>query len=123
VIRNAYGHDVKASTSGTNTGVRVAPTAEPAFTMPVPMARSRRGNHSLTAFTHPGHAPPSPRPRAIRAKQKPTTVRARLWLAAARLQAPTTSARPMRTPNRSIKRPTLTQPNAYASWKAMTIHE
>ena len=110
--RKAKGHATNFKISGTTSGVMVAPTDEPAFTTPMPTARSLRGNHSLTVLAQPGQQPDSPMPSAKRARQNPITVLTRLWLAAAIAHIPTTSARPARVPSRSMMRLTVIRPMA-----------
>src|SRR5258706_11821237 len=51
---------------GTISGVRIAPTFEPALNIPVANARSRCGNHSAIAFRPAGKFPDLPNPRANR---------------------------------------------------------
>jgi hypothetical protein len=85
----------------------IAPKFEPVLKMPVANERSRLGNHSATAFTQAGKFVASPRPSTNLAIANPTTVVAREWLMAAKLQTITPSARPCLTPMRSSRRPAI----------------
>ncbi|OQB94896.1 MAG: hypothetical protein BWX84_00108 [Verrucomicrobia bacterium ADurb.Bin118] len=104
--------------TGTNKGASTAPTFEPALKIPTAKARSRRGNHSAVVLTAAGKLPDSPKPSKNRAMPKPNGVRASACPAAARLHSTSATAYPMRVPTRSMKRPMMTKPMAYASVKA-----
>jgi hypothetical protein len=52
----------------------------PELKRPTALARSGVGNHSLTALMAAGKLPDSPRPRKMRAMQKPATEVTREWL-------------------------------------------
>ena len=52
----------------------------PELKMPTALARSSVGNHSVVALMAAGKLPDSPRPRKMRAMQKPTTEVTREWL-------------------------------------------
>src|SRR6185437_12399976 len=53
---------------------------EPELKRPVAKARSSEGNHSVVALMAAGKLPDSPRPRKMRATQKPRTVPTMEWL-------------------------------------------
>ncbi len=57
---------VNESTPAMNGGAMTAPSAVPAFMMPIASERSCTGNHSETALVAAGKPPPSPMPRRKR---------------------------------------------------------
>ena len=56
---------------GTTSGVRIAPTLDPALKMPMARARSFLGNHSLVAAIAAGNVPASPIASGMRASSIP----------------------------------------------------
>ncbi len=63
-----------------------AEALEPELKRPTALARSSVGNHSVTALMAAGKLPDSPRPRKMRAMQKPKTEVTSEWLIEARPQ-------------------------------------
>ena len=63
-------------------------TLEPELKRPTAWARSSEGNHSVMALMAAGKLPDSPRPRKMRAMQKPTTEVTREWLIEEHAQMP-----------------------------------
>ena len=93
------------ASQGTTAGATMAPTLVPALKRLVANARSRLGNQSATALMAAGKFPPSPRPRAPRAKKNPRTLPTKAWPMAARLQKTIEMAYPALVPNRSTSQP------------------
>src|SRR5215204_3086111 len=108
----AHDQPMWSAIHGTSSGAAIAPTLLPALKIPVANARSRFGNHSAVALIAPGKFADSPRPSAARAMPNALTERARPALIAARLHATIAHANPLRTPNRSSRRPTPRKPIA-----------
>src|SRR3954471_6360660 len=81
---------------------------------------SRRGNHSETAFVAPGQLPLSPRPSANLNPAKLASPVARDVAIAAIEYQRTEMLRPVRVPSRSMVRPAIVWPMAYARRKAMS---
>jgi hypothetical protein len=93
------------ATQGTTAGATIAPTLVPALNRLVAKARSRFGNHSATALIAAGKLPPSPSPRAMRARKNPRTLPTRACPRAAILQAKMDTAYPTLLPNLSTNQP------------------
>ena len=92
-------------------GATTAPTAVPALTRPMAVARSAAGNHSAITFVAAGNPPPSPAPSRKRLSASMPTPVARLWLAQAIDQNIMMRKNPRRVPSRSTSAP----PPAYIS--------
>jgi hypothetical protein len=93
----------------------------PVLKMPVASERWRLGNHSAIALMHAGKLVASPIPKTKRAAAKPTTDDISAWLMAATLQRVTPSAKPIFTPNLSIRCPAMGNMPAYARAKQKLI--
>src|SRR5262252_7725418 len=94
----------------TRAGVTIAPTLVPELKIPVAIARSFFGNHSVIALIDAGKLPDSPIPRLTRAAANCSTDPAAAWAIAERLQNNTASENPARVPSRSINVPTTSDP-------------
>src|ERR1035437_3485223 len=86
VVRKAACHPHLLVTKATRTGATKKLTFDPELKRPVAKARSSDGNHSVVAFMAAGKLPDSPRPRMIRAMQKPMTEKTSAWLSEASAQ-------------------------------------
>src|ERR1700710_2714132 len=73
VVRKAARHPQRAVTMGMRAGAMRAEALAPELKSPTALPRSWVGNHSLTALMAAGKLPDSPRPRKMRAMQKPAT--------------------------------------------------
>src|SRR5271155_747477 len=73
-------HPQRAATAAISTGAIKAEAFEPELKRPVARARSSEGNHSVVALMAAGKLPDSPRPRKMRAMQKPATLATMEWL-------------------------------------------
>src|SRR5271154_5973790 len=67
-------------TAAIRRGATKAEAFEPELKRPVARARSSEGNHSVVALMAAGKLPDSPRPRKMRAMQKPATLATMEWL-------------------------------------------
>src|SRR5580693_159156 len=72
-------HPQRRVTAAMRMGAMNAETLEPELKRPVARARSSEGNHSVVALMAAGKLPDSPRPRSVRAMQKPMTLVTRAW--------------------------------------------
>ena len=79
-------HPQRAATAAMRTGAMNAEAFEPELKSPVARARSSEGNHSVVALMAAGKLPDSPRPRKMRATQKPATLVTTEWLIEAQPQ-------------------------------------
>ena len=77
-----------AVTKAMSSGAMKKETLVPELKMPTALARSSVGNHSVVALMAAGKLPDSPRPRKMRAMQKPTTEVTREWLMEESAQMP-----------------------------------
>src|SRR5271167_471695 len=73
-------------TAAMRIGAMKAEALEPELKRPVARARSSEGNHSVVALMAAGKLPDSPRPRKMRAMQKPATLVTTEWLIEAQPQ-------------------------------------
>src|ERR1700743_904146 len=64
-------------TAAVGMGARKGEAFEPELKMPMALARSSAGNHSVVALMAAGKLPDSPRPRRARQIMKPTTLETR----------------------------------------------
>ena len=83
----------------------IEPKAVPALKMPMASARSRMGNHSLTARTPPVKLPGSNTPSRNRKKENWPTVPAKTCSMLATDQPETKTMNPRRVPMKSMTRP------------------
>src|ERR1035437_7312976 len=83
---------------------------EPELKIPLASARSSEGNHSVVALMAAGKLPLSPKPRKMRAMQKPITLATREWLSEAKAQTAMAQAYPSLVPSLSMMRPAKRKP-------------
>ena len=83
----------------------IEPSAVPALKMPMANARSRMGNHSLTARTPPVKLPGSNTPSMNRKKENWPTVPAKMWSMLVTDHPVTKTMNPRRVPMKSTMRP------------------
>src|SRR5277367_4489692 len=67
-------HPKRRVTAAIRIGAMKAEALEPELKMPMALARSSAGNHSVVALMAAGKLPDSPRPRRARQIMKPTTL-------------------------------------------------
>ena len=91
-------------------GATKAEALDPELKSPVAKARSSDGNHSVVALIAAGKFPDSPRPRKIRAMQKPATLPTMEWLMDAHPQIRMARAYPVFVPSLSMIRPANRKP-------------
>jgi hypothetical protein len=95
---------------GTRTTAIAAPNEEPLSKSATAQPRSRRGNHSATAFVAPGQFAASPAPSRKRNAQKlRSPVAKEVAMAASEYQS-TPIDKPVRVPTRSSQRPVTACP-------------
>src|ERR1700744_2187257 len=70
----AAGHPHRRVTAAIRIGATQAAALEPELKMPMALARSSAGNHSVVALMAAGKLPDSPKPRRARQIMKPTTL-------------------------------------------------
>jgi hypothetical protein len=109
--------------AGIARGATIAPTLVPELNIPVARALSFFGNHSATVFMAAGKFPASLTPRKPLQNPKPNAPLARAWPIAAMLHNMTETPYPILVPNLSIRRPAMTMPTPYKSWKAIIMRE
>src|ERR1700723_509463 len=80
VVRKAARHPQRAVTMGMRAGAMRAEALAPELKRPTALPRSWVGNHSLMALMAAGKLPDSPRPRKMRAMQKPMTLVTMEWM-------------------------------------------
>ncbi len=73
-------HPQRRVTAAMRMGAMKAEALEPELKRPIARARSSEGNHSVVALMAAGKLPDSPRPRKMRAMQKPITLETSEWL-------------------------------------------
>ena len=105
----------------TSAGATAAPTEDPLSKSATAQPRSRRGNHSETAFVAPGQLAASPAPSRKRKPQKLRSPVARDVRTATVEYHRTETVRPRRVPMRSSTRPETVCITAYAMRNAMMI--
>src|SRR5215471_4601648 len=88
VVMKAACQPYLAVTKATSAGAIRAEALAPELKSPTALARSSVGNHSATALMAAGKFPDSPRPRKMRAMQKPATEVTSEWLMEASAQMP-----------------------------------
>src|SRR5271168_3917533 len=103
-------HPQRAVTAAMRIGAMKAEALEPELKRPVARARSSEGNHSVVALMAAGKFPDSPRPRKIRAMQKPATLVTMEWLMEAHPQTRMARAYPVLVPSLSMMRPAKRKP-------------
>src|SRR5580765_3487900 len=101
-------------------GASAPPMDDPLSNRATAHPDSRLGNHSETAFVAPGQLPASPRPSAKRNAAKLRRPEAIDVAIAATEYHNTERLRPVRVPSRSIVRPAIVCPIAYATRNAMS---
>src|ERR1700722_14583066 len=77
VQMNAACQPQRRVTAAMSMGAMKAEALEPELKMPMALARSSAGNHSVVALMAAGKFPDSPRPRRARQIMKPTTLETR----------------------------------------------
>src|SRR5258708_5144079 len=100
-------HPQRAATAAMRTGAMNAEAFDPELKSPVARARSSDGNHSVVALMAAGKLPDSPRPRKMRAMQKPATEGTSEWLMEETAQMAMATAEPVVVPSRSMTRPAM----------------
>src|SRR5271156_6384042 len=103
-------HPQRIVTAAMRTGAMKAEALEPELKRPVARARSSEGNHSVVALIAAGKLPDSPRPRKMRAMQKPATLETKEWLIEAHPQMRMARAYPVLVPSLSMMRPAKRKP-------------
>ena len=78
--------------TGTTSGVRIAPTLDPALKMPMASARSFFGNHSFVAAIAAGKVPASPIASGMRASNIPAVEVKKMCATCPMVQSETASA-------------------------------
>ena len=101
-------------------GASAPPIDDPLSKRATAQPDSRRGNHSDTALVAPGQLPASPSPNAnLKAAKLRRPVAIEVAMAATEYHS-TDRLRPVRVPRRSIVRPAIVCPSAYATRNAMS---
>src|SRR5579859_5185974 len=121
VAMNADCQPYLTASHGTTSGATTAPIFAPELNSPVASARSLLGNHSATVLMHAGKLAASPSPSSARAMPNVNAETAPACAIAATLQIEMASAYPLRVPSRSINRPAVNNPIAYAAWNAAVM--
>src|SRR5271156_6557860 len=103
-------HPHLAATTAIRAGAIKADALEPELKSPVARARSSEGNHSVVALMAAGKFPDSPRPRKMRAMQKPATLATMEGLMEAHPQIRMARAYPVLVPSLSMMRPAKRKP-------------